>query len=316
MTLVRTLITGGFGFIGGRLATHFQRAGHLVRLATRHEYPIPKWLPAAEVRRCDWTNGADLERLCSDVDVVIHAAGMNSQDCANDPVGALEANGLGTARLFEAAKAAGAARFVYISTAHVYTSPLVGVLTEDCCSQNLHPYATSHRAGEDFVLGESSVNGMAGLVLRLSNVFGVPAHKDTNCWTLLVNDLCRQAAESGYLRLNSSGLQQRNFIPISDLCMGVDHLAIWRPTAESATILNFGGDKSFSVRAMAELVAERCRHVLGFKPPIIVPHRTEEPAYVELDYRTDRLASLGFVPECQYGKEIDELLIYCRTTFS
>jgi UDP-glucose 4-epimerase len=313
---VRTLITGGFGFIGGRLALHFQRAGHLVRLASRYEYPIPKWLPAAEVRRCDWSNSEDLERLCSSVDLVIHAAGMNSQDCANDPVRALEANGLGTARLFEAAKAAGAACFVYLSTAHLYASPLVGVLTEDCCPQNLHPYATSHRAAEDFVLGNNSVNGMAGLVLRLSNVFGVPAHKDANCWTLLVNDLCRQAAETGSLYLNSSGLQQRNFIPIADLCAGVDHLAICRPRAASATILNFGGDRSFSVRAMAELVAERCNHVLGFKPPIIVPHRTEEPAYGKLDYRTDRLNSLGFVPESQYGKEIDELLIYCRTTFS
>ena len=33
------------------------------------------------------------------IDVIIHTAGMNSQDCANDPVAALEFNGVATTRL-------------------------------------------------------------------------------------------------------------------------------------------------------------------------------------------------------------------------
>jgi UDP-glucose 4-epimerase len=86
---MRILITGGFGFVGGRLAVHLAQVGHKIILGTRHSTASPEWLPHAEVAKIAWDDEVALERLCDGVDVIIHAAGMNAQDCATDPVAAL-----------------------------------------------------------------------------------------------------------------------------------------------------------------------------------------------------------------------------------
>jgi UDP-glucose 4-epimerase len=149
----RVLITGGFGFVGGRLATYLAQKGHHVILGSRITSISPAWLPHAEVIQIDWDDEVALEHICSQVDVVIHAAGMNTQDSTADPIAALAFNGLATARLVTAACWKGVQQFIYLSTAHVYANPLVGVITEESCPRNLHPYATSHLAGEQEVLG-------------------------------------------------------------------------------------------------------------------------------------------------------------------
>src|SRR5207245_1641136 len=99
-------------------------------------------------------------------------------------------------KLTDAAKRAGVRRVVYVSTAHVYGAPLAGVITEASCAVSLHPYATSHRAAEDVVRAAHERKTIEGVVIRLSNAYGAPVSEDANCWTLLVNDLCRQAART------------------------------------------------------------------------------------------------------------------------
>jgi UDP-glucose 4-epimerase len=148
----KILITGGMGYVGGRLAVHLAQAGHQIVLGSRNASSPPVWLPQAEVLQIAWGDAGALEQSCDGVDVVIHAAGMNAQDCAADPAAALGFNGVATARLVAAACRAGVQRFIYLSTAHVYASPLVGAITEETCPRNMHPYATSHIAGEHAVL--------------------------------------------------------------------------------------------------------------------------------------------------------------------
>jgi UDP-glucose 4-epimerase len=92
------LITGGFGFVGGRIAMHLGQLGHQIILGTRHSIASPDWLPQAEVSKIVWDDEVVLERSCEGVDLIIHAAGMNAKDCNTDPVSALAFNGLATAR--------------------------------------------------------------------------------------------------------------------------------------------------------------------------------------------------------------------------
>jgi UDP-glucose 4-epimerase len=55
-----------------------------------------------------------------------------------------------------------------------------------------------------------------GIVIRVSNSFGAPAHQHANCWMLLVNDLCRQAVSTGQMTLRSSGIRRRDFVTLTD----------------------------------------------------------------------------------------------------
>lgn len=313
---MRVLITGGFGLIGGRLALHLQQAGMQIVLGTRQARPSPDWLPEAEVVTTNWCDTDALATICRQVDVVIHTAGMNAQDCSVDPATALEFNGLATARLVDAATRAAVKRFIYLSTAHTYASPLSGIITEDTCPRNLHPYATSHLAGENVLLYASRCQKkIEGVVLRLSNAFGAPVHKDVNCWMLLVNDLCRQAVTTGKLVLRSDGSQQRDFITLKDTVRCIEHFLSLPFLACSDGLFNLGGERTQSVLEMTQLVAERCSIILGFTPLIERLNTPYEETAIPLNYRIDKLKSTAFTLQRDYQSEIDATLSLCQMDF-
>lgn len=311
---MRILITGGFGYVGGRVAVHLAKQGHKIVLGSRKATCSPPWMQQAEVVHINWDDPISLELSCKEVDVLIHAAGMNAQECLADPVAGLAFNGLATARIISAASGAGVQRFVYLSTAHVYASSLVGTITEDTCPRNLHPYATSHLVGEQAVLGASLRGEIEGIVLRLSNAFGAPMDKGVNCWMLLVNDLCRQLVNSQKMVMRSNGLQRRDFIPLSDVCGAIAHLIALPAHKLGNRLFNVGGEWAPTVWEMACILGERYEAIHGFSPQLvrITPFAGETSA--GLDYRLDALLQTGFQLGADRGEELDQLIKFCRTS--
>lgn len=312
---MRILITGGFGFVGGRLGRHLQQTGHQVILGSRNANSAPDWLPQAEAVQTAWDDGFALEQICTGADVVIQAAGMNAQDCVTDAVAALEINGLATARLIGAASRAGVKRFIYLSTAHVYASPLLGAISEGTCPRNMHPYATSHLAGENAVLSASQRGQIEGIVLRLSNTFGAPAHKDVNCWMLLVNDLCRQAVTARSLTLRSAGLQRHNFVTLHDVTRAILHVIGLRKEEVGDGVFNIGSVRTPRVIDMVESIQARCSAVLGYTPDIIRPKSGDGAVTHDFKYSIDKLIATGFELSDNVAAEIDATLLLCREAF-
>lgn len=313
---MRILIPGGFGFVGGRLAQNLSAAGHKIVLGTSRQSQTSDWLPDAEIAQINWDDTHSLKQICDGIDVVIHAAGMSARDCAAHPTGALEFNGLATSRLVLAAVEAGVKRFFYLSTAHVYDSPLLGTIEEESCPRNLHPYATSHLAGESALRYAAERKQIVGIVLRLSNAFGVPAQKEANCWMLLINDLCRQAVSLRSMTLRSSGLQRRDFVTLHDVVGAVSHLIELPKEEVDLGVFNVGSGQSTSVINMAKLIQSRCFHLLGYTPEIIRPQSVENEQGLDLDYRIDKLLHTGFSLNGNIVKEIDDILIMCQESFS
>lgn len=313
---MKVLVTGGFGYLGGRLAQFLVRgAANEVLLGSRRPANAPAWLPSARPVQTQWESPAELERICADVDAVVHLAGMNARQCAEHPVAALEFNAAATTRLLYAAIRQKVRRFAYVSTAHVYGAPLAGVITEETCPASLHPYASSHRAAEDVVRFARQSGAIEAMVIRLSNAYGAPAHKDADCWTLLVNDLSRQAVASRRMVLRSSGLQRRDFVPVMDVCRAIEHLLRLDVRHTAADVLNLGGGWAPTVWEMACLVQERCKATLGFEPELA---RVEPPpgeTAPGLDYRCDTLHRTGFEAACDKVQEIDRLLDFCSAAF-
>lgn len=313
---MRILITGGFGFVGGRLGVHLAKLGHKIVLGSRKSMCPPAWLEEAEVVHINWDDATSLALCCKGVDVLIHAAGMNAQECAIDPVGALEFNGVATARLVNAACREGVRRIIYLSTAHVYTNSLQGTITEDTCPRNLHPYATSHLAGEHAVLRASQQGDFQGIVLRLANAFGVPISKNVNCWMLLVNDLCRQVVQTHKLILQSTGQQHRDFISLYDVCQMFEQFISPNDSDSLRGVFNIGTGRSQSILSMAQRIQQRCVEVLDFKPELEYRQEINEDNYEPFIYKTTRLIAKESVLDSENNiKEIDSLLRYCSSTF-
>ena len=308
---MRVLVAGGFGFVGARVAQALKAAGHEIVLGSRTARPAPAWLDTAEVRVIDWQSLESLRLACARVDVVVHASGMNATDCAANPPRAFQVNGVGTALLVEAAIAAGAKRFFYFSTAHVYASPLQGEINEEDCPRNLHPYATSHLAGEYALMYALAGGLIMGSSLRLSNGFGAPMTAESDCWMLVANDLCRQAVRERRLVLKSSGEQLRDFIPLSTVCEDIVKL-VATPAQELPPTLNIGSGESISVLALARLIQHRCQATLGFTPTLETG--AYEEAALPLYYRSIHALRLSLAATDLLA-EIDALLAFCKTHF-
>lgn len=108
--MTRLAVTGGTGFVGSHLLDRALSAGHEIRALTRRDQPAREgiaWIKG------DLGNDAALAELCKDTEAIIHIAGAIS---APDRDGFAKSNIEGTARTLAAADAAGARRFVHVST--------------------------------------------------------------------------------------------------------------------------------------------------------------------------------------------------------
>lgn len=311
---MRILITGGFGYVGGRLAQHLWAKGHQVALGSRRAANPPAWLPQAKVVMMQWADLGALATACEGVDAIVHSAGMNAGDCQANPVGALEFNGVATARLAEAAILASVSRFVYVSTAQVYARPLAGSISEETLPDNPHPYATTHLAGEKALLSASDSGRLDGTIVRLSNALGVPTSEEVNCWMLLFCDLCRQAVVDGALTLRTNALQQRNFIPLGDVCAALDLLLESSTRDFGAQVFNVGGETSMTLLMLAQLIQTRWR-ALSNKMPALVQLQQQE-ALGPLHYDITRLRGAGFTPSGDFTGETDRMLQFCQRSFA
>lgn len=314
---MRILVTGGFGYIGSRLGQHLSAQGCQVILTSRSEHSAPpQWLPTAEVKLISWDDPGLLVKLCEKVDVVIHAAGMNAQDCAENPQSANKFNCDASARLFEAAKIAKVQRFIFLSTAHIYGSPLVGCINESTVPSNVHPYATSNLAGESVVLNGSAKGGMQGVVIRLSNVVGAPALKEANCWMLLVNDLCRQAVQYQVMRLRSNGFQGRDFIAMKEVCNVLSFFARSSNESFGGQVFNLGSGKTSSILEVARLIQSRCEILLGFRPELSFDNvNIDSKPETIFNYEIEKLRSVVGDIDSDILGEIDGLLNFCVKLF-
>ena len=181
---MRILITGGFGYLGARIAEKLNKNGYKVVLGSQRDLKVPDWLPNAEVVRTVWSDEARMRNICKNVDVIIHAAGMNARNCEKDPLSATKFNGLSTINLIQSAIFEKVRRFFFLSTAHVYGSPLEGIIDEKTPALNTHPYSYSNLVAEYALTHEISINHIEGASLRISNVFGPPKDPRNNCWML------------------------------------------------------------------------------------------------------------------------------------
>ncbi len=311
------LITGGLGYLGGRIANHLIKANKTILLGTKNsEYNLPNELINSEVIQLNLLKTSDIEFACEGITSIIHLAALNFQESQKNPTKASEVNNEGTYRLLQSAVQSGVKQFVYFSTAHVYGSPQKGDIDESTTPKPLKPYSMTHLEAEEHVLRFHSENSINGIVLRLSNAIGKPMDKDVNCWMLAVNAFCKQAIVNREIILNGDPNQQRDFIPISHIENLIDNLLDNSKVNYYGTIMNVGSERSLSILDLAKIICERCDLLFGFKPELIINEKYHQKRNKELNYNCKNYKNLNIPSDRTLEDEIDELLRFCKESFS
>ena len=310
---MKILVTGGNGYLGSKISHHLHNIGYDVTSLTRNK--IHEKTLEHKIKIINWDDLNTLLEAVTNIDVVIHTAGMNYQNCEIDPIAALNFNGKSTLDLINASISKGVKKFIYLSTIQVYNSRLEGVIDEKSNLMNFHPYATSHVAGESYVINAAKNNTLDGVVLRLSNVFGKPTTKNIDCWDLLINNLCKQAVENNKLLLKSDGFQYRNFLPITNLCNVIANLLKHKSLNKFNSLINLGSNDSYKVIDITKLVQERYEYMFGLKVNINLDHLNKTYSN---DFKFNSIYSFEIdkYKIIEIKDEIDDLLKYCKYNFS
>ncbi|MCB1333996.1 MAG: NAD(P)-dependent oxidoreductase [Roseivivax sp.] len=122
---MKVLVTGGSGFIGRWVVAGLAAAGHGVRvfdLAPNRaslDDAVPGLADRVEIVSGDIADGS-VRAAAEGCDGIVHLAGVMTVAAAADPIRAAQINLIGSLQVFEAARALGIGRIVYVSTAGVF----------------------------------------------------------------------------------------------------------------------------------------------------------------------------------------------------
>ena len=284
---MRVMVTGGRGYLAGHIANQLELLNAEIVIASRTPAHNVSNDGKARTIEINYLDAGKLEIQLRGVDVVIHASGLDSISCELNPQMAIEVNASYTQILIKAAINSGVKSFNYISTAHVYRSPLTGIINENSLTENTHPYASSHALADSYVAKAMEAFNFGSLSIRLANSYGLPISYSKNAMHLAVNSFCKQAVDTGEIVIKGDANSQRNFIPVQSAVAEILKLSLRDRRNLGSTIVNLGSLKSFSIGEFADIIADRMLALFDRK--IIVSKKQEVPAVSPeraLDYRS------------------------------
>jgi UDP-glucose 4-epimerase len=308
------LITGAGGYVGSRLTATLLERGLGVRAFGRERAP---WL-SVDQHVCDLADkraGDKLARALDGVRTVVHLAGENEVAAAETPAAALAATVVATERVAEACATSEVERLVYVSTVHVYGARIApgATLTEDMRPEPRAAYAIARLASEH-IAASLAPDSYDLVVLRLTNSVGAPYDPRVRRWTLVSNDLCRQGALTGSLKLRSSGLQWRDFVPLHDVCSAL--AAVCEPGGSVIPgTYNLGSGRPLTVRALAEMIQDAFEQRTGRRPALLAhpPDRDAPEAY---HVSVQRAVGVGLRMDGSIEDAVGETVDFCLEHFA
>ena len=217
---MRVLVTGAFGFVGGAVGRRLAAGGHeVVALTSRPLESAGRPWFAAEVRRADVRDGVAVAAAVGGTDAVCHLAGIGRvRESFERPAEYLAVNSGGTAALLDAARAAGASRFVLASSVTVYGAPERQPIGEDTPLTPASPYGESKAKAERAVTEAASEGWLGATCLRIFNAAGADSGvTDQDASRIIPRTLAVAAGNSPFLAVNGDGSAVRDYVHVTDV---------------------------------------------------------------------------------------------------
>lgn len=216
---MRTLVTGGAGFIGSHVTDALLEAGHEVliidNLSTGKPDNVPK---RAELIKADIAS-PEAERIVADYApaAVFHlAAQINVRNSVADPAIDATMNVVGTIRIAHAASQSGAKAFVFTSSGGaIYGEQQRFPADELHPTRPVSPYGCAKLCGENYLDLFGRTTGMRTVSLRCANVYG--PRQDGMGEAGVVAIFATRILEEKPITIYGDGRQTRDFIFVADV---------------------------------------------------------------------------------------------------
>lgn len=221
MTVIKSLVTGGAGFIGSQLVRTLLEEGHEVRVLDN--FSTGRWANLEEIQadievvEGDIRDQAMVEKMVQGVDVVFHQAAFVSVPLSMEqPNVCFEVNVGGTVKLLTASLYANVERVVLASSAAVYGDTKKMPLREEAEQMALSPYAASKMAIELYAELYTQVFDLEVVSLRYFNVYG-PRQSPDSDYAAVIPIFSQRLLEKKPPLIYGDGHQSRDFIFVEDV---------------------------------------------------------------------------------------------------
>jgi len=255
----------------------------------------------------DWRDASAVTPALRGAEAVVHLAAIVGEPaCNRDPDLTRAVNFEASLRLVEAARAAGAERFVFASTCSNYGKmpDASGYVDETSPLQPLSVYAETKVAVERHLLESPRSRGFVPTVLRLSTVYGLSFRPR---FDLTVNEFAAEAAVNRKLVVFGEQFW-RPYVHVRDVARAVTAV-LGAPVAEvQNAVFNVGGTaENYTKKMLVDLILER------------LPGTNVEFVKRDADPRDYRVRfgkiekQLGFRPSLTVPRGLDEVIAAIRT---
>ncbi len=251
---MRTLVTGGAGFIGSNLVRLLLESGHSVRvldnLSSGHKENLSDFAEADFVEG-DVRDGDAVARAVDGVEVVFHlAASVGNKRSIEHPLEDAEINVLGTIRILERCRLGGVRKIVYSSSAGIFGELKTLPIREDHPVEPDSPYGASKLCGEKMCLAYGKLYGMEVACLRYFNVYGRNQRYDEygNVIPIFAERLLQRIP----MTIFGDGEQTRDFVNVRDVARANLQVA---STIGAIGPFNIASGSRISINQLAEKLA-------------------------------------------------------------
>lgn len=263
---MRTLITGGAGFIGANLTRQLLSHGHEVTILDDLSTGRRSNLAGLDA---DLHIGSILDTdllagLASRVDAIVHLAARSSVPRSlDDPIASHLANASGTLNVMEASRHAGGLQVILASSSSVYGANPELPKREASWTRPMSPYAASKLAAESYAIAYQHSFDIPTLAFRFFNVFG-PLQPAGHVYAAVIPAFVDAALRGTPLTVHGDGSQSRDFTHVSTVCQTI-RLALEREVS-SPDPVNLAFGSRIDLNEVIALIAAQ------LETPLIVEH--------------------------------------------
>ena len=260
---MKSLVTGGAGFIGSNLVDQLIKIGHKVVVIDNEYSDVHEqfyYNDKAEYHNYDIRDEAT-RNLYDGVDYVFHlAAEARIQPAVLNPIEAVSINSVGTCTVLQFAREAKVKRVIYSSTSSGYglnETPNVEAQPDDC----LNPYSVSKVNGEKLCSMYTNLFGLKTIILRYFNVYG-NRHPLKGQYAPVIGIFLRQLRDGEPLTIVGDGEQRRDFTNVLDV-VEANVLAATKDLDDNAfgQVYNVGTGINHSINEIAEMISDNIEYI-------------------------------------------------------
>ena len=295
------VVTGAAGFIGSHMVDLLIDRGYRVRgvdnlvggrldnLAQHRDNG------AFSFENCDVRTLAADSAIFSDARYVFHFAGKGDiVPSIEQPTDYMDTNVMGTVRVLEAARQAGAQKLVYAASSSCYGLATEFPTGEGALIDTQYPYALSKYQGEQAVLHWGQVYGMPVNSICIFNAYGTRS-RTTGAYGAVFGVFLAQKLADKPFTVVGDGAQTRDFVYVTDIARA------FLAAAEADQVnerYNIGGGNPQSVNRLVELLGGEVTYM---------PKRPGEPDVTWADIaKAER--ELSWRPEVSFEEGVGNML--------